>query len=265
MLLRLRAAATMLGRRCTTSAVLTRNVPAARRVCAAAPRPSLPGSGTAAGRMFTHHRGAATAAAAAGRTAEADTTVADVVEPELTWPSRSDGCGAVAAGDAGRAVTVCGWVDRCRNLGGIIFLDVRDHTGVVQVVVDPQADPALGAKAERLRAEWVVAVTGTLRLRKDPNPKLKTGEVEVAPAEIRVLNAVTRPLPFLVSQAEEGGEPPREELRLRHRVLDLRWVGGRVERVLSIQHRASLWIVPAASAERVCLRRTSGLPRPGHL
>lgn len=212
----------MLGRHCTTSTVLTRN--AAGRVCAAAPRPSLP-CGAAAGRTFTHHR-AVGAAAAAGLAAEPDTGAAaasDVVEPELTWPARSDGCGTVSERDAGRAVTVCGWVDRCRNLGGVIFLDVRDHTGVVQVVVDPQADPALGAKAERLRGEWVVAVSGTLRLRKDPNPKLSTGAVEVAPAEIRVLNAVTRTLPFLVSQAEEGGDAPREELRLRHRVLDLRW------------------------------------------
>jgi aspartyl-tRNA synthetase len=141
-----------------------------------------------------------------------------VVEPGLTWPSRSHACGALTEADVGCEVRVCGWVDRARNLGGILFLDIRDHTGIVQVVVDPQAQPEVAAAAERLRSEWVVAVTGALRRRQDPNPRLPTGAVEVAAGGVRVLNAVTRALPFPVGE----GEPPREELRLRHRVLDLR-------------------------------------------
>ena len=108
-----------------------------------------------------------------------------LLEPQLTWPARTHGCGAVAADDVGGAVTVCGWVDRYRNLGGIIFLDIRDHTGIVQVVVDPQLQPEVAAKAERLRAEYVVAVSGALRLRQDPNPRLKTGLLEISPTEIK--------------------------------------------------------------------------------
>lgn len=92
-----------------------------------------------------------------------------------------------------------------------------------QVLVDPQTQPEVAAVAERLRQEYVVSITGTLNLRKDPNPKLPTGTVELIAEDVKVLNAVTKALPFLVSQSEsEGGEAPREELRLRHRVLDLR-------------------------------------------
>ncbi len=86
---------------------------------------------------------------------------------------------------------------------------------------EPQSDPELAKTAARLRSEWVVCITGTLRLRKDPNPKIPTGQVELLASRVTVLNAVTRLLPFPVSTAEEA-EAPREELRLRNRVLDLR-------------------------------------------
>ncbi|KAL4436784.1 hypothetical protein ABPG75_003923 [Micractinium tetrahymenae] len=169
------------------------------------------------------------AADAAAAAAEADggegmhsLAASDVVEPALTWPARTHGCGEVTEGDVGQQLTVCGWVDRYRNLGGILFLDIRDHTGIVQVIVDPQSQPEVAAKAERLRAEWVVAVSGALRLRTDPNPRMKTGALEVSPTDIKVVNAVTRKLPFFVSQTEDAAEAPREELRLKHRVLDLR-------------------------------------------
>ncbi|KAL4858257.1 Aspartate--tRNA(Asp/Asn) ligase [Chlorella vulgaris] len=149
---------------------------------------------------------------------------AGVLEAALTWPARTHGCGALSEAqvDDGSSVTVCGWVDRYRNLGGLIFLDIRDHTGIIQVIVDPQQQPEVAAKAERLRAEYVVAITGCLRMRKDPNPRMKTGSLEISPSDIKVLNAVTRKLPFFVSQTEASTEAPREELRLKHRVLDLR-------------------------------------------
>lgn len=147
---------------------------------------------------------------------------AGLLEPQLTWPARTHGCGAVTDADVGADVTVCGWVDRYRNLGGILFLDIRDHTGIVQVIVDPQQQPEVAAKAERLRSEYVVAISGQLRRRSDPNPRMKTGALEISPREVKVLNAVTRKLPFFVSQTEDQTEAPREELRLKHRVLDLR-------------------------------------------
>lgn len=143
----------------------------------------------------------------------------------LTWPERSHGCGTLSVTDVPTTITVCGWVDRHRNLGGIIFLDIRDHTGVVQVVVNPQTSPELASIAERLRNEWVVAVTGVVRPRQDPNPRLPTGAIELDASEITVLNTVTRPLPFPVGQSAEeldASAGPREEVRLKHRVLDLR-------------------------------------------
>ena len=165
-------------------------------------------------------------------TAAASSPPASVVDPTLTWPGRSHGCGTlsetlVVGKDDTITVTVCGWVDRHRNLGGILFLDIRDHTGIIQVVVDPESCPEIAAKAERLRSEWVVTVTGSLHLRKDPNPRLPTGAVELIASSLTVLNAVTRPLPFFVSQTQGGDgknevAAPREELRLKNRVLDLR-------------------------------------------
>ncbi|KAG2485593.1 hypothetical protein HYH03_015657 [Edaphochlamys debaryana] len=140
---------------------------------------------------------------------------------QLTWPSRSHGCGAVTSADIGQRVTICGWVDRNRDMGGVQFFDVRDHTGLLQVICEPQSAPEVSRVAARLRNEYVVCVKGVLRARKDPNPKIPTGQLEVLADCVDVLNVVTRPLPFPVSEAEEQ-EPPKEDTRLKHRVLDLR-------------------------------------------
>lgn len=126
-------------------------------------------------------------AAAGGAEGVAGLAAEGGVEAALTWPARSHGCGSLTAADLGGSpVTVCGWVDRYRNLGGLLFLDVRDHTGIIQVVVDPQQQPEVAAKAERLRAEYVVAVTGQLRARQDPNPRMKTGDLEISPTDVKV-------------------------------------------------------------------------------
>src|SRR3954454_23678230 len=129
--------------------------------------------------------------------------------------TRTHTCGALRPSDLDRPVTLLGWVHRVRDLGGVLFVDVRDRGGITQVVVN---DHLLGA-AKRLRSEFVVGVSGMVRGRSADtmNPKLPTGEVEVVAREIRVLNeAKTPPLPI----ADEANVS--EDVRLRYRYLDLR-------------------------------------------
>ena len=140
----------------------------------------------------------------------------------LHWTPRTTHCGTLTAASAGETHTVNGWVDRYRNMGGLLFLDIRDHTGVVQVVVDDDASDHVARIGERLRNEWVVSITGSVRERKDPNPKMKTGSIEMSANDIQVLNVVTKSLPFALSEHEEQKEELREELRMKNRVLDLR-------------------------------------------
>lgn len=148
--------------------------------------------------------------------------------PLMTWPSRTHGCGTLRETLVGDKVRVCGWVDRHRDLGGILFLDIRDHSGVIQVMVDPVAvKAAVASAARRVRNEWVVTITGTVGKRKDPNPRLPTGAVELVEVEdLEILNDVSKPLPFAVGftveDAKKESGVPKEELRLKHRVLDLR-------------------------------------------
>ncbi|MFM7513288.1 MAG: aspartate--tRNA ligase [Cyanobium sp.] len=135
---------------------------------------------------------------------------------------RSHGCGDLRPDATGQAVQLCGWVDRRRDHGGVIFIDLRDRSGTVQITVDPDLGAEAFAVAEHLRHETVVQVAGTVRERpaESINEKLSTGRVEVLAGAITVLNAVKGNLPFPVSVHDE--ENTREELRLRHRYLDLR-------------------------------------------
>jgi len=134
---------------------------------------------------------------------------------------RSHGCGDLRQDATGQAVQLCGWVDRRRDHGGVIFIDLRDRSGTVQITVDPDQAEAF-AVAEHLRNETVLQVAGTVRARpgESLNERLATGAIEVLASEVRVLNAVRGTLPFPVSVHDE--ENTREELRLRHRYLDLR-------------------------------------------
>ncbi|HEY9853205.1 MAG TPA: aspartate--tRNA ligase [Leptolyngbyaceae cyanobacterium] len=135
---------------------------------------------------------------------------------------RTHYCGQINASHVGETVTLCGWVDRRRDHGGVIFLDLRDRSGVVQIVSDPVRTPDSYAQAEKLRNEYVVKITGrvTPRPPESLNPKLPTGEIEIYADQIELLNQVYKQLPFQVSAGEE--ESVREELRLRYRYLDLR-------------------------------------------
>jgi aspartyl-tRNA synthetase len=132
--------------------------------------------------------------------------------------TRTDTCGALRAADIGRAVTLLGWVHRVRDLGALVFLDVRDRYGLTQVVVS-EGHPALD-RAKHLRAEFVIGVRGTVRPRAADavNPRMATGEIEVAVEELRVLNEAAVP-PF---QIADEAALASDDLRLRYRYLDLR-------------------------------------------
>ena len=135
---------------------------------------------------------------------------------------RSNGCGDLRKQHIDKQVQLCGWVDRRRDHGGVIFIDLRDRSGTVQITVDPDLGAEAFAVAEHLRSETVLQVEGKVRGRpaESLNEKLATGTVEVLASSITVLNSVKGNLPFPVSVHDE--ENTREELRLRHRYLDLR-------------------------------------------
>ena len=154
-------------------------------------------------------------------------------EPLGDW-RRTDGCGALRPGDVGREVTLCGWVHARRDHGGVLFVDLRDRTGVVQVVCNPAESPAAHERARDVRLEFVIAVRGTVRPRpgETVNPDLPTGAVEVVASALHVLNTA-RPTPFPIDDAAEV----TESTRLRYRYLDLRRPA--VQRNLVLRHEVA--------------------------
>lgn len=103
---------------------------------------------------------------------------------------RSHYCAAVTEADRGKEVVLCGWVERRRDHGGLIFIDLRDRTGIVQVVASPDYERASFAEAEQVRTEYVLAVRGVVRMRDEAtvNKKMKTGTIEIRCEELRILN-----------------------------------------------------------------------------
>ena len=148
---------------------------------------------------------------------------------------RTHYCGELRSTHGHQDVTLCGWVDRCRDHGGVIFIDLRDRTGTVQVTVDPEGSTQVFRQAEQLRNETVLRISGHVRLRPEEsvNSKLATGTIEVMATALMVLNSIKGNLPFAVSVHDE--EPVREELRLRYRYLDLR--RQRMQRNLALRHQ----------------------------
>jgi aspartyl-tRNA synthetase len=130
---------------------------------------------------------------------------------------RTNYCGALRNSDAGRNVVLMGWVARRRDLGNLLFLDIRDRAGIVQVVFNKETQPEAHAKAEQARSEFVVAVEGKVILRQKSNPELATGEIEVLATKLHILNNAKTP-PFQI----EDNITAAEETRLRYRYLDLR-------------------------------------------
>ncbi len=150
---------------------------------------------------------------------------------------KTHNCGELRLSNVGQVVNLAGWLQRRRDLGGLIFLDMRDRSGLVQVTADPSMGDAYGA-AEKARSEYVLQVTGTVRPRPEgsKNPNLASGEIEVLAQSIKILNAArTTPMPI-----DDDGYKTDELLRLKYRYLDLR--RERLQRNLILRHKTIKFI-----------------------
>ncbi|MBO5498022.1 MAG: aspartate--tRNA ligase [Bacteroidales bacterium] len=143
---------------------------------------------------------------------------------------RTHTCGELRIENAGQTVTLAGWVQKSRKLGGMTFIDLRDRYGITQLVVDAHAAQELQDTASSLGREWVLQVTGEVIERQSKNPKMPTGDIEISLSEIKVLNKANTP-PFTIEEESDGGE----ELRAKYRYLDLR--RGPLQRALKIRHQ----------------------------
>ena len=143
---------------------------------------------------------------------------------------RTHYCGVLRSTDAGKEVTVCGWAQRQRDLGGLIFIDLRDRTGIVQLAFDDATDRAVFDKAFTVRSEFVLAAKGVVRERSSKNKDIPTGDVEVAVTELRILSKSETP-PFAI----EENSTVQKETRLHYRFLDLRRPD--MQRILIARHR----------------------------
>ncbi|HVA65026.1 MAG TPA: OB-fold nucleic acid binding domain-containing protein, partial [Terriglobales bacterium] len=160
-------------------------------------------------------------------------------------PQRSHYCGALRPSEVGQPVVLRGWVHRRRDLGALLFLDLRDRAGLCQVVFNQERDPDLHRRASELRSEYVVAIAGEV-VRRSPstaNPGLPTGEVEVVATGLEVLNESKTP-PFPLT--DESAEAVSEETRLKYRYLDLRH--PQMQANLRLRHNVAIAIRRAFDA-----------------
>ena len=143
---------------------------------------------------------------------------------------RTDYCGTLRSSDVGKTVSVCGWVQRQRDLGGLIFLDLRDRTGLLQLAFDDGTKKAIFEKAATLRSEYVIAAVGTVREREAKTNKIPTGDIEVYVTELRLLAKAETP-PFEIVENSNVDDM----LRLKYRYLDLRRPD--MQRAIAFRHR----------------------------
>ncbi len=150
---------------------------------------------------------------------------------KLASMRRTHHCNALTAADIDTEVTLMGWVQRRRDHGGVIFVDLRDREGLTQVVFNPEFAPEIHAKAHALRNEYVIGVKGMVNGRPDGmiNPNLFTGAIEVMVTELRIFNAAETP-PFMVEEDVDASET----VRLTHRHVDLR--RPRLQKNLILRH-----------------------------
>jgi aspartyl-tRNA synthetase len=145
---------------------------------------------------------------------------------------RTHTCGELAIKDAGKDVTLCGWVQKSRDLGGMTFVDLRDRYGITQLVFNMETNADLCGQARRLGREFVIRTTGKVRERSNKNLKMPTGEIEIDVDELNILNRSDIP-PFTIEEETDGGE----ELRMKYRYLDLR--RNSVKNNIILRHRVA--------------------------
>ena len=146
---------------------------------------------------------------------------------------RTNTCGELRLSDAGRQVTLAGWVQRVRKMGGMTFVDLRDRYGITQLVFDESKDAALCENANKLGREWCVQVVGTVSERQSKNPKMPTGDIEILAERLNVLSESDTP-PFTIEDNTDGGD----ELRMKYRYLDLR--RACVRKNLELRHKMTI-------------------------
>jgi len=146
---------------------------------------------------------------------------------------RTHTCGELRKENIGQQVTLCGWIQRVRELGGMVFIDLRDRYGITQLVAATDTGADMVAQARELGREFVVQTKGTVSQREKENPGLLTGAIEVSISEIKILNPAETP-PFTIEEQSDGGD----ELRMRYRYLDLR--RPPLRRNLELRHRMAL-------------------------
>ena len=130
---------------------------------------------------------------------------------------RTNTCGELNMDHVGQSVTLCGWIQKIRKLGGMTFIDLRDRYGITQLAFNSETHEELAKKVEKFGREWVIKVTGTVTERYSKNKNIPTGDIELIVDEIDVLNESATP-PFTIEDESDGGD----ELRLKYRYLDLR-------------------------------------------
>lgn len=152
----------------------------------------------------------------------------------MLFSLRTVACNELRAGDKGREVILNGWVQRRRDHGGLIFLDLRDRSGVIQIVFNPEISPKVFAMAEKLRNEYVVSVTGKVELRPEGNvnPHMDTGEIDILASDLQILNEAKTPPIYIADDIDVD-----ENIRLKYRYLDLR--RPQMQRNIIMRHRVA--------------------------